>query len=520
MFIHAHETSPKIVMIELSGRLGNNMFIIASALGIAALNNATICHNHDKKIPFVELMQNEIVPKCALFSKFSLYYATHREKGRNIFEIPKQLHKNHILRVKGYLQSFKYFQNIEIKQLFTIKKIYVNQANDMLTMSSAEVDLSIQKVGIHVRRTDHHGNSYIIDPPIEYFENAIHYFRQKYIHVHFFIVSDDVKWCQEQSLFSNSHNITILNTKNVMLDFTMLTQCHHIIMSVGTFSWWGAYLGAHARGGEVIYYKYEFNMKHDDYKNAHTIHEDYYPGTWIGMGVEYKNISKSVVIISVDNMILYGDTCSRLRKMGYTTTIQKSITPDMYDSKNSMLTQAMRCNVKDKLDFFVPLYPKEIALILSHSSVWESIVNDDNKKEDDWTIILEDDVLIHKWANDNMLIEKLTITSVDWIVYLGVCNPKCQKKSDILCGGLCSHAYAITKHMARNFSKLVYNCGKVCKNSKCQIDQVMYSGFLKGNFKSTLIGGYLKSPCHRNHFGIMYQDRCNQVVWYGTRLSS
>ena len=251
--------------------------------------------------------------------------------------MPKISNKTPILRVQGYFQSYKYFQNIEIHKLFKIKKKNVDKAINMLTIRDAEVDLTTQKIGIHVRRTDHHGNSYIIDPPIEYFKNAIHYFTEKYTRVHLFIVSDDIPWCQEQSLFSNSHNISILNTKNVMCDFTILTQCQHIIMSVGTFSWWGAFLGAHARGGEVVYYKHEFNMKYDDYVNAQTLHEDYYPETWIEMGVENKNISKSVVMISVDKMMLYKGTCSRLREMGYDIRIQKAITPDMYDSKDYML---------------------------------------------------------------------------------------------------------------------------------------------------------------------------------------
>jgi hypothetical protein len=46
-------------------------------------------------------------------------------------------------------------------------------------------------------------------------------------------------------------------------DFAILAGCDHMIMSIGTFGWWIAWLGAHQRGGDVLYFANYFNFDND-----------------------------------------------------------------------------------------------------------------------------------------------------------------------------------------------------------------------------------------------------------------
>ena len=47
------------------------------------------------------------------------------------------------------------------------------------------------------------------------------------------------------------HDVIHSSSQDDLLELTLLTLCDHSIMSVGTFSYWAAYLA----GGEVVYYK-------------------------------------------------------------------------------------------------------------------------------------------------------------------------------------------------------------------------------------------------------------------------
>ena len=46
-------------------------------------------------------------------------------------------------------------------------------------------------------------------------------------------------------------NVIYSSSNDDLLELALLTLCDHTIMSVGTFSWWAAFLA----GGDVVYYK-------------------------------------------------------------------------------------------------------------------------------------------------------------------------------------------------------------------------------------------------------------------------
>jgi len=98
----------------------------------------------------------------------------------------------------------------------------------------------------------------------------------------FVIVSDDAKWCYTQP-YLNFSNVYIHDENTTpAVDLALLAECDHIILSRGTFGWWGAYLGPDSRNGSVLYHDAEFNMLHPINK-GHVNFVDFYPTNWISI---------------------------------------------------------------------------------------------------------------------------------------------------------------------------------------------------------------------------------------------
>jgi galactoside 2-L-fucosyltransferase 1/2 len=66
-------------------------------------------------------------------------------------------------------------------------------------------------------------------------------------------------------------------------DFAILAGCDHMIMSIGTFGWWISWLGAHQRGGDVLYFANYFNFDNDSIQQEVKL-EEHYPLNWIPVG--------------------------------------------------------------------------------------------------------------------------------------------------------------------------------------------------------------------------------------------
>jgi galactoside 2-L-fucosyltransferase 1/2 len=106
-------------------------------------------------------------------------------------------------------------------------------------------------VGIHVRRTDIISREiYSIGiHPVNYYQRAMDHFRIKYnsdthIIVKFIIASNDIACCARQPMFIQHSNTIVLisDTYDPVTEMSVLSHCHHVSLSIGTFGWWAAYL--------------------------------------------------------------------------------------------------------------------------------------------------------------------------------------------------------------------------------------------------------------------------------------
>jgi hypothetical protein len=184
-------------------------------------------------------------------------------------------------------------------------------------------------VGIHMRRYE---ASHLRIPSEQYFKNAMQYFTDKFVDVGFVIVSDDVHWCNQQD-FLQKDNIHIVNVNSPAVDLAILIECDHMILSVGTFGWWGAYLGADSRlGGECVRYDSEFVEDHVANIGKITIVE-YFPPNWIPLGdssvmqsrTEYTHESSTLLLGDATIVTAYFEFPSKHSSEEYTTWMKNML---------------------------------------------------------------------------------------------------------------------------------------------------------------------------------------------------
>jgi galactoside 2-L-fucosyltransferase 1/2 len=275
-----------IVRKELVGRLGNQMFQYASSLGIATRKHGKPCIIlDDDLISYDELRKekDDLINVCK--GPFEIcghpdYDFTvipevgHARYDTQQYMIPGSIEIETDMD-QGFLQSYKYFENVQdiVRKKFQFKGDTKRKVNRF--MKKIKTD-STKIVGIHVRRGDQIGLQILRFPPINYFKRAKEYFRKKYDKVRFIIATNDRSWAKK-NLSSNDTEV-ITHSKSAVEDMAILAACDGVIMSIGTFSFWGAWLC----GGPVIYYENEFVMNHSVNKGK-VIKSDYYPSTWIPM---------------------------------------------------------------------------------------------------------------------------------------------------------------------------------------------------------------------------------------------
>lgn len=206
-----------------NGRLGNQIFEIASTIGIARLNGMEPVFPawgyeayFNKQLPH-GYMQTEWVEE----NDFT-YHDLRISESCNLL---------------GYFQSYKYWHHCEREifeqfdfNLSLIKKL----KSEFINVFQKEV------IAIHVRRTDYVDNENYYELPILYYTGALAkyfpYWPDKY---NILIFSDDIKWCKERIKGSN---IYFSEGRTDIEDLCLLSQCQNFILSNSTFCWWGAYL--------------------------------------------------------------------------------------------------------------------------------------------------------------------------------------------------------------------------------------------------------------------------------------
>jgi hypothetical protein len=203
------------------GRLGNQLWQIASTIGIANKNNSGYIF---PDWSYTRFFKHQLPQGPLLGTKV---YNEHTTSFSDVV-----LDNKYNWDLVGYFQSWKYFVDYqdEIKYYFDFS---MDRSN-------------LNAVSIHVRRTDYLTNQHVHPVlGLDYYKKALKYFDKSTM---LYVFSDDINWCTRYfkgGIFKGRNIIFDVASGDITSLITM-SQCSHHIIANSSFSWWGAYLGVNA----------------------------------------------------------------------------------------------------------------------------------------------------------------------------------------------------------------------------------------------------------------------------------
>jgi len=250
-----------MISTKLYGRLGNQLFQIAAAIGTAKKNHTIY------KIPRRSVnmaVWNTYINHLPEFLPEDNVDREHKENGHFPYqEIPYK--KGESLMLDGYFQTEKYFEQ---------------HRSEVLRAFGFEYEMLHGAVSIHVRRGDY--LKYPTKHPLctmQYYKKAVQYFYDKG-HVLFIVYSDDLDWCREnftEKEFGQEIKFLFSTSKDEMKDLESMSCCEHNIIANSSFSWWAAWLN---RNKDKVVIAPEVWFCPD---NSHLDTRDLVPESWVRM---------------------------------------------------------------------------------------------------------------------------------------------------------------------------------------------------------------------------------------------
>lgn len=246
-----------LVLPVRKGGLGNQMFQVAAAIVYQEEKGKTIVipnefynhHNLTKQeyadtvfLSFqnrIEISMDQQTIDLFLASSFS------QHPGEIAFEAwtPEDISGNVLLH--GY---FQYYPRLEPHEK-VIRDLYLKGLQPLISLKPSTL-----LVGVHVRRGDYLKPPYSECLPtqsLNYYEKALKLFDTNSKTICIF--SDDLQWCMEQDLFRKLPHTIFMDEPDECKCLALMTLCHGgFICANSTFSWWGAFLGAHAVRSSVV----------------------------------------------------------------------------------------------------------------------------------------------------------------------------------------------------------------------------------------------------------------------------
>ena len=250
------------------------MEVLFESLGIGHMKRGDFMGNSSDQSSFGDVAAMKYTPKMENITA---------EKGaRNVI-------------LSGYLQSWKYFDRHrdDIRSLFTFSKSIFQKSLTKIEeqLKQYYLNLSIDHSGtifinqttrptliaIHVRRGDIVSNEGQVrfghkPASTEYLLRASALVQKKYSSVVFLVISNDVPYCK--AIFKDPNFLFMDNNREpAAVDMAIISLADHIILSVGTFGWWGAYLS----DARDIYYYHDWPKKGSDMEKLINRGDYFYP---------------------------------------------------------------------------------------------------------------------------------------------------------------------------------------------------------------------------------------------------
>lgn len=243
--------------INHRGRIGNQLFCIASTIGLAL--------RHGVKYQFPVWQYQSYLANKLPTGAIRLH-RTIKERNFHYDEYPEIAQAVHLnFGLAGYWQSPRYWEGHEAE----IRQALAFHPNLLHTVQSS-YPLIPGECCISVRRGDYIGNpNYVNLDRDSYYHPAI--FRMG-TETPYLVFSDDIAWCKQA--FAGLTNVRFIEGLSDIESLCRMSLCRNFITANSTYSWWGSYLSG--PDSRVIrpseYYAGELLKKCDI--------KDLYPKSW------------------------------------------------------------------------------------------------------------------------------------------------------------------------------------------------------------------------------------------------
>lgn len=256
--------------LEKKGNLGNQLFQIASTIGIALKNN------HDFIFPkwsYSKFFQNKL-PQTERedLCDFELV----NEKSFNFYSYNLS---NSNFDLNGWFQSERYFNVEKVKYYFQF-----DPTNRNSIKTRFKEQLSKHTIFVSIRRGDYVEHPDFYQLSINYYINALVRFFPEWQNYSVFVFSDDYQYVKFH--FSGIPNIYFYNDLSAIDQLTLASLCDDFIISNSTFSWWCAWLGEKEHS-KIICPPYFFTAQ----KRISDNDIDFFPERWFKYDVASDKLS-------------------------------------------------------------------------------------------------------------------------------------------------------------------------------------------------------------------------------------
>jgi hypothetical protein len=254
-----------MIIVKLSGGLGNQLFQYALGRHLAVLNQAVLKldtslleKSHKWTYRTYELESFNIQATKAARQEINQLAGEwdflpqrvgrlFRSMSSNYFKEPHFHFFKPVLSLQndvyldGYWQSEKYFAQVAglIREDLTP---VVPFSNYLETLKNSIRQCS--SVSVHIRRGDYttasKANRYLKSCEENYYHKAVDYLSKRISNPVFFVFSDDIEWAKAnvQLDFPTQY----VEGNSAPEDLLLMASCQHQIIANSTFSWWGAWL--------------------------------------------------------------------------------------------------------------------------------------------------------------------------------------------------------------------------------------------------------------------------------------
>jgi hypothetical protein len=235
---HGHERTltGRMIVVQLSGDLGNQMFQYATGRALAARHgtqltlDSTLIDGEGEDVYELGCFQLEapLAPVEQVARLRRSVFPSRRPLLEEAGADPLQTPDNAYLR--GNWKKLVYFEAAEaqLRRDFVFRPAIVTEQSEL----AREIHESpVPTVSLHVRRLG------TLEP--EYYSRALDALGSGVGSVRLFVFTDDPAWCKT-NLSLNDQDVVVGATRAAELH--LMTLCDHHVLADSSLSWWGAWL--------------------------------------------------------------------------------------------------------------------------------------------------------------------------------------------------------------------------------------------------------------------------------------